>query len=308
MSLISFVVHAIVWAVSFAGDDDRGRIIGNAVKEHLVAKLKMMPSRGQDIIVGNLTKQEKVLSLCNDIGPYISPTCREKAKIRGTSTGEDVVSLNRLNAVQRYFVQTIGNNHPSNGFNITSFGVTVVSQLHRATQAIVLARFRVYHPIDTWFREQDCALCKNEIAFGDIGAPPCLMKSVSSFACTCGVSSARPCVLPHVKEIATARLLRSDISEIGGSGGSAQSQQRDSQTAQAKVERPLRPQSALSRSVRGLPLSAKIGATIILTLGAWFCFFAGFVRVLQRRINSAQGLCYGALGLGLFAAGAFPWW
>jgi hypothetical protein len=96
--------------------------------------------------------------------------------------------------------------------------------------------------------------------------------------------------------------------EVGGSGCGPECQKANDQSSDTKVKGSLRPDNAISRSIRSLPLGAKIGVTVGLIGFAWLCFFAGFVRVLQRRINAAQGVGYLALGLGLLAASFLPWW
>jgi hypothetical protein len=60
--------------------------------------------------------------------------------------------------------------------------------------------------------------------------------------------------------------------------------------------------------IRRLPLGAKVGFSMILALGAWFCGYVGFGRFLERRINAFQGFGYLALSLALFMAGILPFW
>jgi hypothetical protein len=103
-------------------------------------------------------------------------------------------------------------------------------------------------------------------------------------------------------------LMRGYAGIIGGGTSSRESEQPNQQAPYAKVERPLRPQNALSRSVRSLPLGAKIGLTVILTLGATGVWCVGFVRVLERRSNVAKACGYGLFGLALFSGGFLPWW
>ena len=53
------------------------------------------------------------------------------------------------------------------------------------------------------------------------------------------------------------------------------------------------------RFISGLPLSAKIGGTVVLAVGAWFVMLAGFLRLLDGRGQIVQGVSYlvvGALG------------
>jgi hypothetical protein len=107
---------------------------------------------------------------------------------------------------------------------------------------------------------------------------------------------------------ASPSLVSSFASVVSGRASGAEREQPDEQAANSKIERPLRPQSAFSRSIRSLPLGAKIGVTIFLTLGATGVWCVGFIGLLERRSNVAKALSYGLLGLALFGCGFLPWW
>jgi hypothetical protein len=95
---------------------------------------------------------------------------------------------------------------------------------------------------------------------------------------------------------------------LSGSAGGTEGQQAYSETANAEIESALRPQNALSRSVRSLPLGAKIGFSIVFLIGASGIWGVGFVRFLERRSNAAKAFGYQALGVALFGISFLPWW
>jgi hypothetical protein len=129
--------------------------------------------------------------------------------------------------------------------------------------------------------------------YGDVGAQ---------------LSSRLPFQLPQ------ATLSASDRLERRASGAFRVSSGRDCRDQGcATDEAPDNPEepssvSRVARGVRGLPLGAKIGATIVFALLAWWIGFLGFVAALDRRLNAVQGLGYLVGAIGLFSVGVIPWW
>lgn len=88
-------------------------------------------------------------------------------------------------------------------------------------------------------------------------------------------------------------------------------QQREksySKPTHAKPESAPRPNSGFVSSVRRLPLSAQVGATIILALLAALIWLCGFIRFLEGRGNVAERVLCALAGPAIFASSALLWW
>lgn len=98
------------------------------------------------------------------------------------------------------------------------------------------------------------------------------------------------------------------MGELRGSDGGGERSGTYQRTDNPEVKGSLRPQGRLSRSVRSLPLGAKIGITVVFAAAAWGIWVWSFIRLIERPGYGLKGAGYGLLGLLLFAASAVPFW
>lgn len=93
-----------------------------------------------------------------------------------------------------------------------------------------------------------------------------------------------------------------------GEGRSQKGEAAYDRCDQPQPESPPGPNGGFFRSIRSLPLGAKIGITGVLASLASSIWLFGFVRLLERKSNLTEGLGYGLAGIILIAASGLFWW
>ncbi len=95
--------------------------------------------------------------------------------------------------------------------------------------------------------------------------------------------------------------------EVGGSAGSYKRGEPDPYANAPGYESRPRPESGIRRSIRSLPLGAKIGATIVLTLLAWLICTWSLVRLLQDPSQFVWRIGWGIIGVGVLGSSFVIW-
>lgn len=104
---------------------------------------------------------------------------------------------------------------------------------------------------------------------------------------------------------APLRMLSSSLGILGSEERSGKRRSADQYAEYAKQHRVI---GGPVGGVGGLPLGAKIGATVLLSLGAWWIILLGINLALGSRRDAIKGVGYSLAAVALFLLGIVPWW